>query len=102
MSCVVIGDSNWASTNVHLVVGLHILLVEKKGVFMITHTTRDNNNNNIPSEIPLGGVWGGMINERMSNNERSTDQPPHSVAWEDDVYSKVLGNKKSGYVHGLE
>ncbi|KAH0671247.1 hypothetical protein KY285_023598 [Solanum tuberosum] len=23
-----------------------------------------------------------MINESMSNNERSTDQPPHNVAWE--------------------
>jgi len=42
-----------------------------------------------------------MINERMSNNERSTDQPPHNVAWEGDVYSQVLGNEKSGYVRGL-
>ncbi|KAH0641993.1 hypothetical protein KY290_033597 [Solanum tuberosum] len=42
-----------------------------------------------------------MINERMSNNERSTDQPPHNVAWEGDVYSQVLGNEKIGYVRGL-
>ncbi|KAH0693184.1 hypothetical protein KY285_020281 [Solanum tuberosum] len=42
-----------------------------------------------------------MINERMTNNERSTDQPPHNVAWEGDVYSQVLGNEKSGYVRGL-
>ncbi|KAH0669605.1 hypothetical protein KY285_023768 [Solanum tuberosum] len=42
-----------------------------------------------------------MINERMHNNERSTDQPPHNVAWEGDVYSQVLGNEKSGYVRGL-
>lgn len=42
-----------------------------------------------------------MINERMSSSERSTDQPPHSVAWEGDVYSQVLGKEKSGYVHGL-
>ncbi|KAG5576271.1 hypothetical protein H5410_056405 [Solanum commersonii] len=42
----------------------------------------------------------GMINERMSNNERSTDQPPHNIAWEGDVYSQVLGNEKGGYVHG--
>ncbi|KAL3368895.1 hypothetical protein AABB24_009610 [Solanum stoloniferum] len=42
-----------------------------------------------------------MINESMSNNERSTDQPPHNVAWEGDVYSQVLGNEKSGYVRGL-
>ncbi|KAH0710881.1 hypothetical protein KY284_012308 [Solanum tuberosum] len=39
-----------------------------------------------------------MINERMSNNERSTDQPPHNVSLEGDVYSQVLGNEKSGYV----
>nr|XP_033513822.1 uncharacterized protein LOC117278374 [Nicotiana tomentosiformis] len=31
-----------------------------------------------------------MINERMSNSERSTEQPPCSVAWEGDVYSQVL------------
>ena len=42
-----------------------------------------------------------MINERMSNSERSTEQPPRSVAWEGDVYSQVLGNEKSGYVCGL-
>ncbi|XP_060182366.1 uncharacterized protein LOC132612036 [Lycium barbarum] len=42
-----------------------------------------------------------MINERISNGERSTDRPPHSVAWEGDVYSQVLGNEKSGYVRGL-
>lgn len=42
-----------------------------------------------------------MINKRMSNNERSTDQPPHNVAWEGDVNSQVLGNEKSGYVCGL-
>uniref|UniRef100_A0A1U7VB81 Uncharacterized protein LOC104214295 n=2 Tax=Nicotiana sylvestris TaxID=4096 RepID=A0A1U7VB81_NICSY len=36
-----------------------------------------------------------MINERMSNSERSTEQPPCSVAWEGDVY------EKSGYVRGL-
>nr|XP_033517408.1 uncharacterized protein LOC117281677 [Nicotiana tomentosiformis] len=28
-------------------------------------------------------------------------RPPHSVAWEGDVYSHVLGNEKSGYVHDL-
>ncbi|KAH0714988.1 hypothetical protein KY284_007893 [Solanum tuberosum] len=37
----------------------------------------------------------------MSNNERSTDQPPHNIAWEGDVYSQVLGNEKGGYVRGL-
>src|SRR5688572_26780297 len=42
-----------------------------------------------------------MINERMINNERSTYQPPHNVAWEGEVYSQVLGNEKSGYVRGL-
>ncbi|KAH0637694.1 hypothetical protein KY290_017147 [Solanum tuberosum] len=42
-----------------------------------------------------------MINERMTNNERSTDQPPQNVALEGDVYSQVLGNEKSGYVRGL-
>ncbi|OIT06668.1 hypothetical protein A4A49_33982 [Nicotiana attenuata] len=42
-----------------------------------------------------------MINEKMSNSERSTEQPPRSVAWEGDVYSQVLGNEKSGYVRGL-
>lgn len=42
-----------------------------------------------------------MINERMSNNERSTNQPSQEVAWEGDVYSQVLGNDKSGYVRGL-
>ncbi|MCD7464108.1 hypothetical protein HAX54_052094 [Datura stramonium] len=42
-----------------------------------------------------------MINERMSNSERTNDQPPHSVAWEGDVYSQVLGNEKGGYVHSL-
>ncbi|KAH0633090.1 hypothetical protein KY284_035876 [Solanum tuberosum] len=42
-----------------------------------------------------------MINERMSNNERSTNQPPHNVAWEGVVYSQVLGNENSGYVQGL-
>ncbi|KAG5611153.1 hypothetical protein H5410_022434 [Solanum commersonii] len=42
-----------------------------------------------------------MINERMSSNDRSTDQPPHNVALEGDVYSQVLGNEKSGYVHDL-
>ncbi|OIT22312.1 hypothetical protein A4A49_56457 [Nicotiana attenuata] len=43
-----------------------------------------------------------MINEKLrSSTERSNDQPPHSVAWEGDVYSQVLGNEKSGYVRGL-
>ncbi|KAG5631600.1 hypothetical protein H5410_003317, partial [Solanum commersonii] len=42
-----------------------------------------------------------MINERMNNNERSTDQPPQNVSWEGDMYSKVLGNEKRGYVRGL-
>ncbi|XP_075105006.1 uncharacterized protein LOC142179078 [Nicotiana tabacum] len=42
-----------------------------------------------------------MINERMNNSERSTEQPPRSVAWEGDVYSQVLENEKSGYVCGL-
>ncbi|XP_070037475.1 uncharacterized protein [Nicotiana tomentosiformis] len=42
-----------------------------------------------------------MINERMSNSERSTKQPPRSVAWEGNVYSQVLGNEKSRYVRGL-
>nr|XP_018633754.1 uncharacterized protein LOC104118083 [Nicotiana tomentosiformis] len=42
-----------------------------------------------------------MINERMSNSERSTEQPPRSIAWEGDVYSQVLGNEKSRYVCGL-
>ncbi|KAK6775959.1 hypothetical protein RDI58_026960 [Solanum bulbocastanum] len=37
----------------------------------------------------------------MSNNERSTDQPRHNVAWEGDVYSYVLGNDKSEHVRGL-
>ncbi|MCE3049294.1 hypothetical protein HAX54_044557 [Datura stramonium] len=41
-----------------------------------------------------------MINERLINSERSNDHP-HNVAWEGDVYSQVLGNEKSGYVHGL-
>ncbi|XP_070030606.1 uncharacterized protein LOC142166322 isoform X2 [Nicotiana tabacum] len=42
-----------------------------------------------------------MINERMSNSERSTEQPHRSAAREGDVYSQVLGNEKSGYVRGL-
>ncbi|XP_016478107.1 uncharacterized protein LOC107799495 [Nicotiana tabacum] len=43
-----------------------------------------------------------MINKRMCNCERSTEQPPRSVAWEGDMYSQVLGNEKSGYVRSLE
>nr|XP_018625592.1 uncharacterized protein LOC108944756 [Nicotiana tomentosiformis] len=42
-----------------------------------------------------------MINERMSNSKRSTEQFSSSVAWEGDVYSQVLGNEKSGYVCDL-
>ncbi|XP_016479915.1 uncharacterized protein LOC107801137 isoform X3 [Nicotiana tabacum] len=42
-----------------------------------------------------------MVNERMSNSESSTDQPPHSVAWKGDVYSQVFENDKYGYVRGL-
>jgi len=42
-----------------------------------------------------------MINEKMSNSEGPTDQPPHRVAWKGDVYSQVLGNERSGYVRGL-
>ncbi|XP_070038904.1 uncharacterized protein [Nicotiana tomentosiformis] len=42
-----------------------------------------------------------MINERMSNSESSTDQPPRSVASEGDMYSQVFGNDKSGYVRSL-
>ncbi|OIT22917.1 hypothetical protein A4A49_33804 [Nicotiana attenuata] len=42
-----------------------------------------------------------MLNERLSNNERSNDQSPRGVAWEGDVYSQVLGNDKSGYIRGL-
>ncbi|XP_075098098.1 uncharacterized protein LOC107803913 isoform X4 [Nicotiana tabacum] len=42
-----------------------------------------------------------MVNERMSNSESSTDQPPHSVAWKGDVYSQVFENDKSGYVRCL-
>ncbi|MCD7448388.1 hypothetical protein HAX54_041123 [Datura stramonium] len=29
------------------------------------------------------------------------DQPPHSVSWEDDLYSQVLGNEKSEYFRDL-
>ncbi|XP_070025399.1 uncharacterized protein [Nicotiana sylvestris] len=42
-----------------------------------------------------------MINERMDNSERSTEQPPRSVACEGDVYSQVLGNEKKWYVRGF-
>ncbi|KAL3328104.1 hypothetical protein AABB24_035648 [Solanum stoloniferum] len=42
-----------------------------------------------------------MINEKMSNSEGPTDQPPHRVDWKGDVYSQVLGNERSGYVRGL-
>ncbi|XP_070021765.1 uncharacterized protein [Nicotiana sylvestris] len=63
-------------------------------VFMLTHTKRkdgrpldDNSINAIK-----------IINERTNNSESSTDQP---VAWEDNVYSQVFGNDKSGYVRGL-
>ncbi|XP_049406184.1 uncharacterized protein LOC125869791 [Solanum stenotomum] len=42
-----------------------------------------------------------MINEKMSNSEGPTDQPPHRVAWKGDVYSHVLGNERSGYVRDL-
>ncbi|MCE3051657.1 hypothetical protein HAX54_050450, partial [Datura stramonium] len=42
-----------------------------------------------------------MMNEKMRNIERSTEQPLHSVSWEGDVYSQVLGNEKNGYVRGL-
>ncbi|KAH0642156.1 hypothetical protein KY290_033756 [Solanum tuberosum] len=38
----------------------------------------------------------------MSNSEGSTDQPPHRVCWKGDVYSKVLGNERSGYDRGLK
>ncbi|KAK6784151.1 hypothetical protein RDI58_017605 [Solanum bulbocastanum] len=31
-----------------------------------------------------------MINEKMSNSERSTDQDSHRVAWKCDVYSHVM------------
>lgn len=41
-----------------------------------------------------------MINERLNNSERSNDHP-HNVAWEGDVYSQILRNEKSGYVRGL-
>ncbi|KAH0776646.1 hypothetical protein KY290_008057 [Solanum tuberosum] len=72
--------------------------------------TQANINNRANQKIPhTGGSKSiatlmheqDMINERMSNNERSTNQPPHNVAWEGDVYSQVLGNEKSGYVRGL-
>lgn len=39
-----------------------------------------------------------MLNERLSNNERTNDQSPCGVAWEGDVYSQVLGNDKSKYI----
>ncbi|KAH0689079.1 hypothetical protein KY289_016437 [Solanum tuberosum] len=42
-----------------------------------------------------------MINEKKSNSEGSTDQPPHRVSWKGNVYSHVLGNERSGYVRGL-
>lgn len=43
----------------------------------------------------------GHDNEKTSNNEGSTDQPRHRVAWKGDVYSQSLGNEKSGYVRYL-
>ncbi|KAG5571909.1 hypothetical protein H5410_061675 [Solanum commersonii] len=72
--------------------------------------TQANRNNRANQKMPhTGGSKSiatlmhqqDMINEKMSNNERSTDQPPHNVSWESDVYSQVLGNEKSGYVRGL-
>ncbi|KAG5585151.1 hypothetical protein H5410_045585 [Solanum commersonii] len=115
MSCVVIGDSNWVSTNVHLVVG-NLATRKPRGPTLLKDDWKlppgktidvsfDSRNQSIGKEGQKLASFIGivdMINERMSNNERSTDQPPHNVAWEGHVYSQVLGNEKSGSFCGLE
>nr|XP_033516220.1 uncharacterized protein LOC104112443 [Nicotiana tomentosiformis] len=71
--------------------------------------TQANRNNRAKQTMPHTGGSKSIatlmneqeIYERMSNSERSTEQPPRSIAWEGDVYSQVLENEKSGYVRGL-
>ncbi|KAF3638443.1 hypothetical protein FXO38_21139 [Capsicum annuum] len=72
--------------------------------------TQANRNNRSKQKIPHIGesksiatlmAEKDMINEKMKNSERPSDQPPRSVACEGDVYSRVFENEKSGYVHGL-
>ncbi|XP_049399805.1 uncharacterized protein LOC125863874 [Solanum stenotomum] len=60
-------------------------------VFLLTHKKRAD------SRPMDDDSTKDMINEKMSNSEGPTDQPPHHVAWKGDVYSQVLGNERSGY-----
>ncbi|MCD9644241.1 hypothetical protein HAX54_032389 [Datura stramonium] len=66
-------------------------------IFILTHKKRKDGrplDDDSSKEID-------MINEKMRNSERSTNQPPRGVAWEGDVYSQLLENEKNGYVRGL-
>ncbi|MCE3215844.1 hypothetical protein HAX54_003737 [Datura stramonium] len=65
-------------------------------IFLLTHKKRKDDRPLDDNSAKI--IY--MISERISS-ERSTEQPPHSVSWECDMYSQVLGNDKSGYVHGL-
>ncbi|OIT19658.1 hypothetical protein A4A49_55855, partial [Nicotiana attenuata] len=98
-----------------------------KSKYTSKYKTKDALPKNRPSRIPRD-QWTGLVSYWLSDKakvstsyvlkthlttfnffswivfistERSNDQPPHSVAWEGDVYSQVLGNEKSGYVRGL-
>lgn len=41
------------------------------------------------------------MKRRWEIAKKSTNQPYHNVAWEDDVYFQVLINKRNSCVHGL-
>ncbi|MCD7471502.1 hypothetical protein HAX54_011977, partial [Datura stramonium] len=82
---------------------------KKKLVEFVKRRIQANRNNRAKQKMPQTGGSKSiatlmdekdMINERLINSERSNDHP-HNISWEGDVYSQVLRNEKSGCVRGL-
>ncbi|KAJ1396109.1 putative transposase, Ptta/En/Spm, plant [Sesbania bispinosa] len=66
-------------------------------VFILTHKKRKDGR---PLDEESAKAL-DILQEKLSNGERSDEQPPSNVAWEGDVFSQVLGSERSGYIRGL-
>ncbi|MCD7469865.1 hypothetical protein HAX54_009179 [Datura stramonium] len=81
-------DSDWATDGIEST---------RAKVYILTHT---KHNDGRPLDKESTNTVDKM-KEKLSNGETPIEQLHGSVAWEEDVYSQVLKNDKSGYIHGL-
>ncbi|KAJ1391691.1 putative transposase, Ptta/En/Spm, plant [Sesbania bispinosa] len=58
-------------------------------VFILTHKKRKDGR---PLDEESAKAL-DILQEKLSNGERSDEQPPSGVAWEGDVFSQVLGSE---------